>query len=304
MGGHFAVSVSTPLPAAVPASSRPRGSRSLEQKAVSLSTGVTLRYVEQGDRAGVPVVLLHGVTDSWHSFEAVLRHLPQSVRAFALTQRGHGDSERPASGYRTRDFAADIAAFLDAIGVRSAVVVGHSMGTTNAQRFVIEHPERARGLLTVGTFASYRRNAVMKDFWDSAIATLADPVDPGFAREFQESTLARPVPAELLDTAVRESLKVPAPIWRAAFAGMLEDDCVDDLERIAVPTMLLWGERDAFIPRSDQDVLLSAIGGSRLIVYRGAGHAPHWEEPERFASDLTAFVAGCSDQSAGAGASK
>ena len=110
----------------------------LQQHAIALSTGVTLRYVEHGDQRGIPVVLLHGITDSWRSFEAVLPHLPPFIRAFALTQRGHGDTHRPASGYRTRDFAADIVAFLDAMNVRSAVIVGHSMGTTTALRFAID----------------------------------------------------------------------------------------------------------------------------------------------------------------------
>lgn len=102
-------------------------------RSVRLSSRITLPYVEQGDPRGVPVLFLHGVTDSWRSFEPVLPHLPKSMRAFALTQRGHGDADRPAS-YRTRDFAADIAAFLDALELDSAVLVGHSMGTTNALR--------------------------------------------------------------------------------------------------------------------------------------------------------------------------
>src|SRR5918994_40377 len=78
---------------------------------VELPTGVTLPYVAQGDPAGVPVVLLHGGTDSWRSFQPVLPYLPSSIRAFALTQRGHGDARRPGSGYHPREFAADVAAF-------------------------------------------------------------------------------------------------------------------------------------------------------------------------------------------------
>src|SRR5687768_3405964 len=61
----------------------------------ALSTGVTLPFVEQGDPAGMPVVLLHGLTDSWQSFAPVLPFLPASIRAFAVTQRGHGDADRP-----------------------------------------------------------------------------------------------------------------------------------------------------------------------------------------------------------------
>ena len=55
---------------------------------------------------------------------------------------------------------------------------------------------------------------------------------------------------------------------------------------------MIWGDRDAIIPRSDQEVLTGAIAGSRLVVYAGAGHTLYWEEPERVAADLVAFVQG------------
>ena len=70
--------------------------------------------------------------------QPVLPHLPGSIHAFALTQRGHGDADRPGSGYRTRDFAADVAAFMDALGLGQAIVVGPSMGGTNAKRFGLD----------------------------------------------------------------------------------------------------------------------------------------------------------------------
>ena len=259
-------------------------------RTVELPGPLTLPYVEQGDPTGVPVVLLHGVTDSWRSFEPVLPHLPPSIRAFALTQRGHGDADRPA-GYRTRDFAADIAAFVDTLGLGRVVIVGHSMGATNGQRFAIDHPERTLALVLAASFPSYRDNPVVTELWESGMSTLTDPIDPVFVREFQESTLARPVSPALLDTVVAESLKVPARVWRAAFAGFLEDDCLDDLGKISAPTLLLWGTRDALCSRGDEDALLQAIPGSRLVAYEGAGHALHWEEPERFAADVAAFAA-------------
>ena len=56
------------------------------------------------------------------------------------------------------------------------------------------------------------------------------------------------------------------------------------------PTLIVWGDRDALSPRRDQDALLTTISGSRLVVYEGAGHALHWEQPERFAADLVAFA--------------
>jgi non-heme chloroperoxidase len=268
-------------------------------KSVELPSGVRLQYVEQGDEAGVPVLMLHGVTDSWRSFSPVLPHLPASIRAFALSQRGHGDSDCPvAAGYRTREFAADLAGFTTALGLGPVVVVGHSMGATNAKRFAIDHPERTSGLALIGAFASYRSNLALVEFWQSAVSRLTDPIAPAFAREFQESTLARPVPPAFLDLVVRESLKVPARVWRGAFAGFFEDDFADELAEIAAPTAIFWGDRDALARRVDQDALVASIPGSRLFVYGGTGHALHWEEPERFAADLTAFVTGLADADA------
>ena len=259
-------------------------------KSVELPGRVKLSYVEQGDPTGVPMLLLHGVSDSWHSFARVLPHLPASVHAFAVTQRGHGDSEHPMDGYRTRDFAADVEAFVNSRGLGPVIVVGHSMGSTHAMRFAIDHPRRTLALVLVGAFASYRGNPVVGEFWQSTVSQLRDPIDPALIREFQESTLAHPVPPEFLDRVVQESLKMPARVWRAAFAGFLEDDFAGELGQIQAPTLMLWGTEDAFASRRDQDDLLKKIVGSQLVVYQNAGHAPHWEEPERFAADLAAFA--------------
>lgn len=255
-----------------------------------LPKGITLHVAEHGDPAGTPVLFLHGVTDSWRSFEPVLPHLPESLRAIAPSQRGHGDSDRPATGYRTRDFAADAAALLDAVGCERAVVVGHSMGAANALRFALDHADRTLGLVLVGAFATFRGNAVVTEYWDGTVRHLTDPIDPSVAREFQESTLARPIASALLDTFVGESLKVPARVWRDAFAGLLEDDFADGIGAITAPTLIVWGDRDAFCPRADQFALRAAIPAADLAVYEGAGHALHWEEPARFAADLARFV--------------
>jgi non-heme chloroperoxidase len=260
-------------------------------KSVELATGVRLPYVEQGDPAGTPVLLLHGYTDSWRSFEPVLPYLPGSIRAIALTQRGHGDADRPAAGYGPHDFAADLAAFGDALGVAQAVVVGSSMGSTVAQRFALNYPERTLGLVLAGATTTWR-TPVALELWD-VVSTLEDPIDPGFVREFQESTLAQPVPPAFLETVVAESLKVPARVWRAALReAHLEADIAGELGGIEAPTLVVWGDRDTIQSRSEQEVLVGAIAGARLIVYPGAGHAMHWEEPARFAADLAAFVAG------------
>jgi pimeloyl-ACP methyl ester carboxylesterase len=100
------------------------------------------------------------------------------------------------------------------------------------------------------------------------------------------------VPAEFFETIVAESLKVPARVWKAALEPYLTVDFSRRLKEISAPTLLIWGDRDAFTLQAEQDALNRAIAGSRLMTYSGTGHAPHWEEPERYAADLIAFVSG------------
>ena len=107
-----------------------------------------------------------------------------------------------------------------------------------------------------------------------------------------ESILAQPVPRDFLDAAIQEGLKVPAFVWKAAFQSRwrLEGDYSADLIKIKAPTLIVWGDQDARYPRAEQTALASAIADSRFLVYHGAGHLLHWEQPQRFASDLVAFV--------------
>jgi hypothetical protein len=165
------------------------------------------------------------------------------------------------------------------------------MGSTVAMRFAVQHPERVQALILEGAFMPQPANAEVSKFLDE-VSALKDPIDPGFVREFQKSTLAQPVPPEFLEMIVGESLKVPAHVWRGALQPYRDTDFSAELTRIRVPTLVVWGDRDRFTGRSEQEDLLSAIHGSRMVVYAGAGHSPHWEEPQRFAGQIASFVAG------------
>jgi pimeloyl-ACP methyl ester carboxylesterase len=262
-----------------------------EDRYVDLPTGVRLNYVERGNPRGTPVVLMHGYTDSRRSYDRILPLLPASFRVFAVTHRGHGHSSKPDTGYAPSDFAADLAAFLDAMRIESAVIVGHSMGSTVAQRFAIDYPSRTRALVLEGAFFPSPHNQAVREFFQT-VRAFTDPVDPKIVREFQQSTLTRPVPPEFFETIVSESLTVPARVWKAALEPYVTADFSNRLKEISVPTLVIWGDRDGFTLQAEQDALNRAIAGSRLTTYTGTGHCPHWEEPERFAADLIAFVRG------------
>ena len=255
-----------------------------------------LPYVEQGDADGVPIVMLHGVTDSWRSFEPVLPHLPDSIRAIVVTQRGHGDAPKPDGGYTIPQLAEDVVELMDDLGIERAIVVGHSMGGWVAQRMAIDHPERMLGVVLAASFGRAVRDVPELAAFCEEMATAQDPIPEELAREFQESTVATPLQPEMLDTFVAESLKLPARVWRAAFGGFLDINHRDDLGEIRAPTLIVWGDEDAFIPREDQEVLEEALENARLLVFEGIGHALHWEQPERFAADVAEFSRYCAGQ--------
>jgi non-heme chloroperoxidase len=259
-------------------------------KSVEIRGGVSLGYAERGRSSGVPLLLLPGLGDSWLSFQPVLEYLPDSVHAFALTLRGHGDSTHPATGYGFNDFATDIEAFMNALGIGSAVLAAHSASGFFAQRFAIDHPGRTLGLVFVGSPLTLREHPGLNQAWETTFSTLTDPIDPQFVKDMQSGTVAKPIPEDFFEMLVDEAMKVPARVWRNVFQHLLEHDLSDEAGGIHAPTLIIWGDQDGVLSRADQDALVEAIGGSRLLVYEGAGHSPHWEDPKRFASDLATFV--------------
>jgi pimeloyl-ACP methyl ester carboxylesterase len=112
----------------------------------------------------------------------------------------------------------------------------------------------------LGSFPIARRNPAVVEHWASAVSKLLDPIDPDFVIELQRSTLARP--RAFLDRVVQESLKVPARVWRAALEGLFRIDHSGELAKIKAPRLIVWGDRDAFVLRRDQDALADATAGS------------------------------------------
>ncbi len=258
---------------------------------VSLPGGLSLSFVETGDRDGPPAVFLHGYVDSWRSFEPVLQYLPAWIHAVALSLRGHGRSAKPADGYSVAALAEDVLGLMDALGIRAAVLVGGSSGGFIARRIAIEHPERARALVFLGSPYALRGRSGPEALAD-ALSAYGESVPTEFIRSFQEGTIVQPVPAPFLERMVGESAQVPARVWRATLAALLNDESDGGLGEIRVPTLAIWGGRDSMVSRADQDALLDAIPQSQLVVYEDAGHSLYWEEPRRVARDITTFIAG------------
>src|SRR5829696_6790768 len=168
-----------------------------------LTTGLRLHYAEQGDREEEAIIFLHAYADSWFSYGRVLPLLSPAYHAFALDQRGHGDSDKPECCYAADDYAADVDAFMEAVGIDEATLVGDSSGGLIAQRVALDYPHRVGGQRgghgVVGVPAHAGRS-------DSARVRQGAP---GEHNPLLESIIHHPVPEEFLERAISQSLKVP-----------------------------------------------------------------------------------------------
>ena len=257
---------------------------------IRLSTGPRLHYAERGDRTGQAIVFLHAYVDSWFWFSRVLPLLSPEYHAFAPDQRGHGDSDRPECCYTVDDFAADVDAFMEAVGVDEATLVGHSSGGLIAQRVALSHPQRVSRLVLIGSPITLVGNEALIELGEEMLA-LEDPIPPEFVREFVQSTIYHAVPEEFLAGAVSECLKVPARVWRDYWKGvLLTANDTARLGEIGTPTLILWGERDALLPLEEQERRAAAIPDATLKVYPDTGHAVAGERPEWVVRDLEEFI--------------
>jgi non-heme chloroperoxidase len=254
---------------------------------VTLSSGLAVSYASIGRHAGPALVMLPGPTDSWRSYAPVLEELPSSMRSIAVSQRGHGDTDKPPAGYRVEDFANDVPLLLDALDIDRAVIAGHSGSCLVARRVAIDQPERVAGLVLEASPTTLVANAGLQAF----VATIPDPINPAFAREFVLSTSAGDLSREVVDEFADELLKVPAHVCREMFQSLLGYDDMDDIPRIAAPTLLVWGDADPLVGRDMQEALAARVPTAEPVVYRGLGHTPRWEDPARFARALAAFTA-------------
>ncbi|HEY0731594.1 MAG TPA: alpha/beta hydrolase [Chitinophagaceae bacterium] len=261
----------------------------IQVKSIPLSTGVELEYAEQGIAGSTTIIFLHGITDSWHSFETVLSYLPDDLHAIAISQRGHGNSARPSEGYSTRDFADDVAAFIKQKNLGPVVIAGHSMGGVNAQQFALSYPSLTRGLIIIDSDPAFVNNPGMTEFLDE-VMNMKGTIPRDYMDGFQKATLANPIDSSYYELIVNEGLKCPVYVFQAALKGLMEVNFTQSLKNLEMHVAIFWGDKDAFCLKAGQDILLSNIKNVTSYVYENTGHALHWEQPARFAKDLSAFI--------------
>jgi pimeloyl-ACP methyl ester carboxylesterase len=191
-------------------------------------------------------------------------------------------------GYSPREMAVDVLAFMDALGLQRARIVGHSMGSVVAQHAAAMAPARVERLVLIGSSAN-AANPGMKEF-KGAVYAEGNPVSEQFARDFQVSTIHKPIPPAFLEEAIDISRLLPQHAWRGVIDGLAGDEAAAPLAGITSPTLIIWGTEDAVFSRGEQGALAAGIRGSTLEIFDGIGHAVHWEDPSGVVRRIATFL--------------
>ncbi len=266
--------------------------------------GLPVRYLSAGE--GPPLLLLHGAGNNSLDWRWVMPALAATHRVYAPDLPGSPDSASPAADYSPALLERFAAAFLAALGIERAVMVGNSLGGLIALRVALSEPARVTALVLVDGAGLGR--AVNPAFtsvnvfgpFEAAIPFWRTPVG-AYQRAWGRTALlfARPpesVPREWLAEQCRLAqspgyLEAHLSVLRALVSPIGQREVlVDRLPSLKIPTLLVWGERDRVFPESQARGAVSRLREGSLALIPDCGHLPHVECPEPFTAALDAFL--------------
>jgi len=244
--------------------------------------GVKIHYEVHGD--GPVLILTHGYSSTSQMWKGQVEALSRHHKLVLWDMRGHGQSDYPAepAAYSEAATVGDIAALLDAVGARRAIVGGLSLGGYMSLAFYRSHPERVRALLIIDTGPGFKKDDA-REAWNRRALDTADRFD----REGLDA----------LKSASRERSTVShrdaTGLARAARGMLTQRDArvIEVLGEIKVPSLVVVGADDTpFLAASDY--MAAKIPGARKVVIPAAGHAVNIDQPQAFIDAVLPFLEG------------
>lgn len=251
--------------------------------------GIAIEYTDQG--RGLPVVLLHGFANGRTLWQPQLDALAGRYRLIVPDLRGFGGSSATDGRAVSMDeYADDIAMLLDHLGLACAVVGGISLGGYVALAFALRHPQRLRGLVLADT----RAGADPPD-WAAMREDMVRTVQARGAEAVVESYGDRPFRPDCPE-AIKEQVR--SAIRRQPTAGLVSGtrgmaqrpDRSPLLGSIHVPTLVIHGTEDQYVPVAEAEAMHRAIAGSRYACLAGAGHLSNVDSAQAFNAALDEFL--------------
>lgn len=265
--------------------------------------GAMIHYRDEGN--GYPIVMIHGAFSSLHTFDAWTNELKGDFRiirydllGFGLTGKHSEDNYSMASQLKT------LKELLDTLRIDRCVLCGSSLGGWVAWEFALKYPNRVRKLLLIDAAGFLDQESIPLPF-KMARTPFANRVVRMVIRKNVLEQFLRQVYVDqekvtnvLLDRYFELFSREGNP---EAFMIMVNKTDYHDntrkLKEIKVPTLIIWGEEDNWIPVQNAHRFLNAIPKARLVLYEGVGHLPMEEEPMDTAAEVGRFIHGGGEQS-------
>jgi pimeloyl-ACP methyl ester carboxylesterase len=271
-----------------------------------------LRWVKVQDRwmnivdmgSGPPVIFIHGLSGCWQNWLEQLPLFARDHRVIAVDLPGFGQSEMPVEEISISGYADAIDELMGKLDIEAARIVGNSMGGFIGAELAIQHAARVERLvlvaaagLSIESIRTERTTGLRHRAENIVFFTL------GHVASRSAQVALRPrLRAALLMTVAAHPAKLPGPLaaqqvlgsGKPGFSDALEAMCRyplrDRLEKIACPTLIVWGDKDLLVPVKDASIFEELIPDSRKIIYADTGHVSMMERPARFNSDVKAFL--------------
>ena len=268
--------------------------------------GYRRAYVKAG--SGPALLLIHGIGDSSDSWRPVFEQLAEHYTVIAPDLLGHGRSEKPRADYSVAAFANGMRDLLSVLEVDRVTVVGHSLGGGVAAQFAYQFPDRCERLVLVGsggvgrTVSPLLRAAALPGievlmpflglppirFASRLGADLLRLFDTALGRDAEEIlAVFDALPNTEARMAILRTLRSSVD-WNGQVITMVDRAYLAE----GVPTLIVWGRRDAIIPLGHGRLIHTVMPGSRLEIFDQAGHFPHHTDPVRFVRVLCEFMEG------------
>jgi pimeloyl-ACP methyl ester carboxylesterase len=238
------------------------------------------RYYERGATciyyqvagAGPPLVLVHGLSASTRWWARNVGALARRFRVYVVDLIGFGGS-RDGEPFVLERASAQLADWMEHLGIERANLVGHSMGGFISVDLAADHPHRVDKLVLV--------------------AAAALPLGRGYVRHSLGLVRGiRHLPLSFLPILITDAYRAgPKTIWKAA-QELLSTDIAPKLARIEAPSLLLWGANDTIVPPDIGRGLERDLPNARLVMLQGAGHNPMWDRPHEFNRLVLDFLTG------------
>jgi pimeloyl-ACP methyl ester carboxylesterase len=240
-----------------------------------------LFYAARGE-TGAPVVFVHGAGSNHLIWNAQLAALADVAHVHAPDLTGHGRSTG-ASRASIRAYADLVCAFLDALALERAIIVGHSMGGAIAQTLALEYPARVLGLGLVGTGARLR---VRPAFLDGVLDDF-----PTTAHQITQAEFAPSADERLKQLSENQLLECSPQVVHDDLAACDAFDVIARVGEMLAPTLILCGREDQMTPVKYSEFLAAKIPHARLELIDGAGHLAMLEQPEAVNRALREWLA-------------